>query len=67
VADVTLTVTAGTADTLLTFNDAAADSVGFATSSEKMGGAFLVWCDKTTVGAIPMGAGGHVQTLTVTS
>jgi len=67
VADVNLKVSAATADTLLTFNDAEADSVSFETSSEKMGAGFMVWCDGTTVGAIPLGAGGHVQTLTVTS
>ena len=67
VADVNLKVTAETADTLLTFNDAAADSVSFETSSMKMGGAFMCLCDGTTAIAIPMGAGGHVQTLTVTS
>jgi hypothetical protein len=67
VADVALKVAAATADTLLAFNDAEADSVSFATSSEIMGAGFMVWCDGTTVGAIPLGAGGHVQTLTVTS
>ncbi len=67
VADITLTVTAETADSLLTFNDAAADSVGYATSSEIMGGAFMALCDGTTAMAIPMGTGGHVQTLTVTT
>lgn len=42
VADQTVTVTAGTADTMVTFNDAAADSVSFSTASEKIGGSFKV-------------------------
>lgn len=67
VADVTLTVAAATADTLLAFNDAEADNIAFETSGEKMGGAVLAWCDGTTVGAIPLGMGGHVQTVTVNS
>ena len=43
-ADQTLTVTSGTADTLITLNDIAADSVSFGTSSEKAGGGFLFTC-----------------------
>ena len=66
-ADVGMTVTAETADTMITFNDAAADSVAFSTASEIMGGAFMVFSDGTSLHAIPMGAGGHVQTLTVTT
>jgi hypothetical protein len=64
-ADINLKVTAETADTMTTFNDIAADSASFETSSEKIGAAFMVVCDGTDVVAIPMGAGGHVQTLTV--
>lgn len=41
-ADQNLTVTAATADTLVAFNDAAADSVAFSTSGEKLGGKFRV-------------------------
>lgn len=41
-ADQTLTITAATADTLVVFNDAAADSIAFSTSSEKVGGCFEV-------------------------
>ena len=40
-----LTVTAGTADTLITYNDTAADSVAFSTTSQKIGGVFLVFAD----------------------
>lgn len=64
-ADQDMTVTAETADTMITFNDLAADSVAFSTASEQIGGAFMVICDGTSLFAIPMGAGGHVQTLTV--
>jgi hypothetical protein len=66
-ADVNLKVTSETADTLITFNDLAADSVSYETSSEKIGGGFLCVCDGTSVAAIPIGTGGHVQTLTVTT
>ena len=48
VADQNLTVTAGTADTLVTANDAAADSVAFSTSTEKIGGSFDVYGDGTS-------------------
>jgi hypothetical protein len=37
-ADQSLTVTAGTVDTMIVFNDAAADSVAFSTSGDKVGG-----------------------------
>jgi|694.fasta_scaffold15194_12 hypothetical protein len=42
VADQNVTVTAGTADTMVVLNDAAADSVALQTSSEKIGGFFEV-------------------------
>lgn len=48
-SDVDLTVAAGTADTAVTFNDLAADSVAFSTSSEKIGGAVEVYCDGVTL------------------
>jgi hypothetical protein len=64
VADFGMTVTAAAADTLLTFNDAAADSVAFSTSSEIMGGFVIAGCDGTTVFALtPISA--HSQTVTV--
>jgi len=66
VADFAMTVTAQTADTLLTFNDAAADSVAFGQASEIMGGFVIVGCDGTTVFALtPISA--HSQTVTVTT
>jgi len=40
--DLELMVTAETADTLITFNDAAADSVAFTTASEHIGSGFIV-------------------------
>lgn len=44
VADQTVTVAAATADTMVVFNDAAADSIAFSTSNEKIGGgARFVW------------------------
>lgn len=64
--DITMTITAETADTMVTFNDVAADSISFATSSEKVGGAAMVFsAGGSVVYAIPMGVGGHVQTLTI--
>jgi hypothetical protein len=45
VADQNVTVTAGTADTMIVFNDIAADSVAFSTASEKVGGALHVYGD----------------------
>lgn len=48
-SDVEVDVLSATADTITTFNDLAADKVGFATSSEKIGGSFDVLCDGTTL------------------
>ena len=48
VADQDMTVTAGTADTMVTANDAAADSVAFSTGTEKIGGSFDVFGDGTS-------------------
>ena len=48
VADQNLKVTAGTVDTMVTANDAAADSVSWETSSEKIGGGFSVYGDGTS-------------------
>lgn len=47
VADETVTVTAGTADTMITFNDALADSVAVLTASQKIGTLFVVIGDGT--------------------
>ena len=43
--DQNMTITAGTVDTLYTYNDLAADSVAISTSSQKIGGAILVFSD----------------------
>lgn len=48
-SDVSLTLTAATADTAITYNDLAADSVAFSTGSEKIGGSFEVLCDGTNL------------------
>mgnify|MGYP000101909235 CR=1 FL=1 len=42
--DQNLIVASGTADTLITLNDIAADSVALQTTSEKAGGGFLFTC-----------------------
>lgn len=63
-ADVNLTVSAATADTLITFNDVAADSVAYSTSSEKIGGAILCFSDGTNPYAVPFGVS-HRQTATI--
>jgi len=52
-ADVDMTVTSAVADTEVTFNDLAADSVAYSTSSEKIGGAVEVYCDGTTLFVLP--------------
>ena len=44
-ADQTITITGGTADTLVVYNDAAADSVALSTASNKIGGAFEVFAN----------------------
>jgi hypothetical protein len=64
-ADVDMTVTAGTADTAITYNDLAADSVAFSTSSEKIGGAVEVICDGTSLFVLPRAADGRYQTATI--
>jgi hypothetical protein len=46
VTDQTVTI-AGTAGELTTFNDAAANSVAFSTSAEKLGAAIKAFCDGT--------------------
>ncbi len=48
-SDQNLTMTAATADTIITYNDLAADSVAFSTASEKLGGSFEVLCDGTSL------------------
>ena len=64
-ADFAITIASGTADTLITFNDAAADSVALSTASEIIGGGVKGCCNGTYVYALQTGIGGHRQTLTV--
>lgn len=65
VADVDMTVAAKVADTMATYNDLAADSIAFSTSSEKIGGEVEVICDGTTLIALPRFADGRYQTATI--
>jgi hypothetical protein len=64
-ADIGMTVTAGTADTAVTYNDLNADSVAFSTSSEMIGGVIEVICDGTTLFVLPRAADGRYQTATI--
>lgn len=56
-----MVITAETADTIVTFNDAAADSLTFSTAGNLIGAAVMVVCDGTTLFAINL----SVNTLTV--
>ena len=53
--DQNMVVASNTVDTMVTFNDVAADSVAFSTASEKTGGALRVFCDGTKWIALPFG------------
>jgi hypothetical protein len=64
-ADVDMTVTAQTADTIVTYNDLNADSIAFSTSSEKIGGAVEIICDGTTLIALIRASDGRYQTATI--
>lgn len=48
-ADVDMTVATGTVDTLVAYNDLAADSIAFSTSSEKIGGVVDIWSNGVSV------------------
>lgn len=63
VSDQNLIVAAGTADTMVTLNDLAADSVALSTSSEKIGGTFEFIGDGTGWVCIPMRW--EAQTITI--
>lgn len=54
--DQSMTITAGTADTAITYNDLAADSVAFSTSSEKIGGHVIAFTDGTNLFIVAHGA-----------
>lgn len=64
-ADQSITVAGGTADTMITFNDAAADSLAFSTASEKLGGVMWAFCDGTSMFCVQIGGVSHRQTATV--
>lgn len=66
-ADQSVTITAGTADTLIVFNDAAADSVALSTAGDKVGGYFEVIGDGALWMVRPSvwGDGVMVQTITI--
>jgi hypothetical protein len=68
VADFSLTVTAGTANTLVLFNDATGSTVAYATAGDMIGGGLEVIGDGTgwLVRPINFGDGVLVQTLTLT-
>lgn len=66
-ADVTMTVAAAVAGTMLAFNDLTADAIAFSTASEKIGGAVEVFCDGTWVYASLLLGDGRYQTATITS
>lgn len=59
-----ITVTAAAVDTMITFNDAEADSVEFGTTSEIIAGSYEVFCDGTSLFCLPSLAS-EAQTLTV--
>jgi hypothetical protein len=65
-SDVDLTVSTATADTMYTYAVAGdADSVGFATSSEKVGGTVEVYCNGVVLAALARIASSY-QNVTVT-
>jgi hypothetical protein len=47
--DLDMTVTAGTADTIISFNDVDIDSVAASTSGEKIGAVINAYCDGTSL------------------
>lgn len=55
----------GSDEELVVINDATADSVGLATASELIGGAFDAFCDGTSWLVVPLAT--ETQTITVTS
>jgi hypothetical protein len=64
VAAGTMTVTAGTADTMVAFNDATADSVAFSTASEIIGnGIRVVWDGTGWLTFVALGAESSTPTV----
>lgn len=60
-----LTVTAQTADTMVTFNDLAADSIAASTSNEIIGAGFEAFTDGTTLFCVQKYGVSHRQTATI--
>lgn len=63
VSDQNLIIAAGTADTMVAYNDLNADSVALSTSSEKIGGSFEVIGDGTGWVVVPMVWDGQTATI----
>jgi len=59
--DQNMTITAGTADTLIAKNNLAADGTSLVTSSNKIGGLILVFCDGNAYHAVNLGQ--HTETV----
>jgi hypothetical protein len=63
-ADFGMTVAAASADTMLTMNDLAADSIAFNTTAERIGGMVEVYCDGTTlIGVARLGTEAQTPTI----
>lgn len=60
-----LTVTSETADTIVTFNDLAADSIAASTASEIIGAGFEAFTDGTTLFVLQKYGVSHRQTATI--
>jgi hypothetical protein len=63
VANQNLTVTAGTADTIIALNNAAADGVAFSTTNQKIGGSFAVIGDGAKWKVFNLSAGANTVTV----
>jgi len=59
--DQNMTITAGTADTLIAKNNLAADGTSLVTSSNKIGALMLVFCDGNAYHAVNLGQ--HTETV----
>jgi len=59
--DQNTTITAGTADTLIAKNNLAADGTSLVTTSNKIGGLILVFCDGNAYHAVNLGQ--HTETV----
>lgn len=64
-ADQNMVVATETADTLVTYNDLAADSIAFSTSSEKIGGVVDIWSDGVSVFGVTRMGDPRYQTATI--